>query len=509
MLFNKKKNAFRGIFWGLIHNFVSIILPFVIRTVIIGTIGIKYIGLGSLFAGLLGVLSLAELGFGSAISFCFYKPIADNDTNKINALLNFLKKSYRIIGVIIFFCGILLLPFLKTLISGDCPDNINVYILFLIYLSNTSISYFLFAYKKILLIVHQRYDIEVKISTLVLFIQSILQLVILMLFRNYYYFILILPAMTIFNNIVSAFLVKKLFPQYFCFGKLDDVSISDIVKKVKGVFCYKIGSTVLFSVDSIVISIFLGLEILGKFNNYYIIVYSLFAIQAVIQNSIRPIISSCIAMESIGKNYSDFNKFNFLYMWISFSFSVCCLCLYQNFIELWLGNSYLLPNSIVFLLVVSFYSQSCCHLLRIYQEASGLFFEGKFVPLIAAAFNLVMNIILVNIIGLPGVIISTIASVMFILLPGYAFVLFKYYFKEINKLKQQIMYYIKYITISFILGILLFYLCNAIDGKGIIEFLIKILISVLIPNILYYIIFIKDPNCRNSISFLLKKRNAK
>ena len=153
------KNSARNIFAGGISKFVSLLFPFIIRTIIIKEIGIEYAGINSLFSSILMVLSISELGFGSAMVYSMYKPIAEKEVKKVSALLNLYRKVFVFVGIFILCAGLLLMPFLNFLVRGDCPDDLNIYVLYFIFLINSVISYFAFAYKSALLTATQREDI--------------------------------------------------------------------------------------------------------------------------------------------------------------------------------------------------------------------------------------------------------------------------------------------------------------------------------------------------------------
>ena len=192
------KNSLRNVMGALINKATAIVFPFVIRTIILYYLGTEYAGLSSLFTSVLQILSLSELGIGSAIVFSMYKPVAEGNTDEINALLKLYRKFYYIIGIVILIIGIALVPFIPKLISGEYPQDINLYALYLIYLSNTVISYFLFAYKTSVLNAFQRSDIESNLTTVINIGMYILQIITLIVFRNYYLYIIWLPIATIF-----------------------------------------------------------------------------------------------------------------------------------------------------------------------------------------------------------------------------------------------------------------------------------------------------------------------
>lgn len=260
----RTKNAIRNIVFGTGQKVVGLIIPFILRTIIINTIGIQYVGLGGLFASILQVLSLADLGINSAIVFSMYGAIVSNNKQEICALMNYYKKFYRVVGITVMCLGLMCLPFLRNLISGETPDGINIYILYCITLANTCLTYFLFAYKSCLFTAHQRSDVISKVGTGTSLATYIIQGILLLLFKNYYLFVIINPIATVVNNIIISNLAEKTYPEYFAEGVLSDNVKKDISRKISSLFLYKVGGVVLSSVDTIVISSFLGLTILGK-----------------------------------------------------------------------------------------------------------------------------------------------------------------------------------------------------------------------------------------------------
>lgn len=430
---SKIKNATNGVFAGIINNMLGIVLPFISRTILINQLGIEYVGLGSLFTSVLQVLSLSELGFGAAVSYSLYKPISEKNTAKVNAILNLYRRIYIIIGFIILLLAVTLFPFLGHLVAGNVPSGISINVLYFIYVTNTVISYFFFAYKKILLSANQRYDIEVSIASAVLIIQYILQIILLLLFKNYYIYVLVIPFMTFVGNIVAYIIVNKKFYGYKCEGTLSKTEITDIAKLTIGSFFSKVGSTVYLSVDNIVISGFLGLTVLGVYNNYYYVISSLIALFAVIHNTLRPILGNAIVTSEKTKIWKEFNLINTGYMFLVIICCSCCLSLFQDFELVWGGGQNILSIDIVVLLVIYFYIGRFVCPLTLYQEAAGLMWQAKFIPLVAAIVNLMVNIILVRIIGLPGILISSIVSSVCISFPGYFKVIFKCLFNSEKK----------------------------------------------------------------------------
>ena len=263
MKIERTKNATRNIIYGVFLKIYQLLGPFILRTIFIYTLGMEYLGLNSLFTSILSVLNLAELGVGSALVFSMYKPIAEDDTEKICALMNLYKLYYRIIGAVILIIGLILVPFIPKLILGSAPEDINIYVLYLMNLGATVLSYWLFAYKTCLFGAHQRNDVTAKVTMISSTLQYIIQAVLLIIVANYYLYLAITLVTGVFNNLYAAWKCNKMFPNYNARGHLDKSEVKVINGKVRDLFTAKLGSVVVDSADTIVISTFLGLTTLA------------------------------------------------------------------------------------------------------------------------------------------------------------------------------------------------------------------------------------------------------
>ena len=496
----RSQNVKRNIAWGLINSTLTVILPFITRTVIIYTIGIEYTGLNSLFQSILQALSFAELGIGSAMVFSMYKPMADNNTEMICALLKFYRRCYKIIGIIILSLGLALLPFVDLLIAGDIPGDVDVHYLFAIYLIDNVIGYLFFAYKTSLFQASQRVDWISRINILVQIIKCIIQIFAVSLIRNYYIFAIALPLTTLLNNLITEFLSRKNFPEYICAGNLYPSQVLAIGNKIGGMVFQKIGSIILSSADTIVISAFLGLKVLGIYNGYYYVITALTSFLSIIHRSLIPSIGNSIVKESDEKNYRDFNKFHFIYGWIIGWGSICLLCLYQPFIRLWQGSDNILSMPMAALFSLYFFVFHIGDMSHIYREALGLWWEGKFIPLISSIINLTLNLLLVNKIGLYGILIATIISVIFINIPFVAYVVFKYYFHSKRLWLIYLHTLIKRFLIVTLIAIITYLTTVLIPFKGMLQIGI---ICVFLPNIIFIAIYKKSEDFENSFDFLM------
>lgn len=477
------KNSFRNVVGAIINKFVAIVFPFVIRTIIIYKLGAEYAGLNSLFTSVLQILSLSELGIGSAIVFSMYKPIAENDYETVGALLKLYRHFYFIIGCFMLVVGIIMIPFLPNLIRGSYPTDINLYTLYLIYLANTVLSYFLFAYKSSILNAFQRNDIENNIATVVYTCMYLIQIGVLLLFKNYYLYIVFLPIATIAINLIRSVVADKKFPQVRCKGDVDKETKAGIYKRVGALIGHQLSGTVNCSLDNIVVSAFLGLGTVAQYGNYYYIVSALSGVMQVAFNGLTASIGNSIITETKEKNLKDFYDVQYINAWIVCWICTCMMCLYQDFMRLWVGEKYLFTLDIVVLYVIYFYSWQIRRTVLTYKNAAGMWWADKFKPYVSVCSNLILNFTLVQIYGIYGVMISTIISYAIIEAPWETYALFKLYFKsKASGYWRKLGAY----TLLGILGLLItYYVCSLIVIKGIAGFLIKGVICCIIPNVVW------------------------
>ena len=355
MKINRTKNAIRNIIFGSMYRILNIFLPFFSRTAILFVLGTEYLGLSSLFGSILSFLSLAELGVGGAMVYSMYRPIAENDTDTICGLLNLYRRFYRIIGTVILVLGLSLMPFLRQLIHGEVPNDINLYFLYFLYLFNAVLSYWLFAYKSAVLQSHQRNDVENKIGMVIVPISYVVMLGTMFITRNYYGYVIWMPVFTIITNIVRAIYVDKKFPALKPHGEVNKELKKSIIKKVSALIGTKLNTVVLHSADNLVMSAFLGLTTIAMYGNYYYIMSSITGFLGICYSAMTAGLGNSIALESLEKNYKDFKKFSFMNAWLVGWCTVCLICLYQPFMYIWTGKDLMFSFVIVLQFGLYFY----------------------------------------------------------------------------------------------------------------------------------------------------------
>lgn len=364
MRLDVKLNTIKGTVSGLFNKVVVTLLPFLMRTIMIYKMGTQYLGLSSLFSSILSMLSLAELGFGNALVYSMYKPIAENNVDEVCALLALYKKIYRIIGLFILGIGVLISPFLQHFIHGSIPEDINLYLLYFIYLINTAASYFLFAYKNSLLAAFQRNDISNNISTVLTLIEYLVQIAVILRFENYYLYAIAFPVFTVIGNLVRTAIVQKKFPQYLCRGEVGKSQKRDIYTKALALASHKIGNTISTALDSMVISTFLGLTAVAIFDNYRYIITTVMALILIIYNSMAAGIGNRMNVNTIEKCHKEFYAVDSIqqcaFLLVCGLLTIFISAIYE--IVGWNGEYFILPVSYSFCCVfLCFSMQKSCY----------------------------------------------------------------------------------------------------------------------------------------------------
>ena len=486
---------------GLALKVYQMLIPFLMRTAMIQFMGVEYLGLNSLFSSILQVLNLAELGVGSAMVFSMYRPIAEDDERTICSLMWLYRRYYRLIGLLIGAVGLLLTPAIPRLVSGSIPGDLNIYVLYLLNLGATVLSYWMFAYKNCLLQAHQRTDVASIISLITTTIQYAVQAIIIIWIKNYYLYVVVMLASTAQNNLITACLVSYMYPAYKPRGKLDDGEVREINHRIRDLFTGKLGYVILKYTDTLVISAFLGLTTLAIYQNYYFILAAVIGILDIAYGSVIAGLGNSFVTETKSKQYADLEKFTFLLMWINGICLCCFLGIYQPFMCLWVGREYMLDFTAVICFATYFYVYTLNRLLNVYKDAAALWHQDRFRPLVTAIVNLGLNLLLINKWGIYGVLLSTVISWVAVGIPWILKNLFDEFFerKRLGKYIRQLLTYTGAATVS---GIIVSCICLKIGTGKWSDFLLSVAVSVVVPNIIFWIAFRKNQLLRASIQVL-------
>ena len=496
---NRTENSAQNLAFGFINRIVSLFFVFISRKLFIYFIGIEYLGINSLFSNVLSILSMADLGFGIAMSYSFYKPLAENDTRKISALIGFYKHIYNIIAISVFVLGMALLPFLQYIVNlnGDIPYLKLYYVVFLL---QTVVSY-LFVYKTTIIVADQKNYIINKISTLIEFVKTFAQNAIIVLTKNYFLYILAQLIGTFLNNYIASREADKLYPYINEKDELKDEEKKDVFSNMKAIFIYKISGTLMNSIDSICISTICGTIVLGYYVNYLTITNQIEAIIAIVFSSFTASIGNLITNKNKENNLEVFNSLQLLSGYFSAITFLGFIFLSQEFIGFWLGDEYLLDNFTIIVIAFNLYLGMSFRPLWSYREATGLYVKTKYVMLIAAGLNIILSIGLGMVMGVAGVVLASILCRLFTYFWYEPVILYKDYFgvSPVDFFKK---YAINLISVA-LLCAEIFIIFNIISWKeGTIFWCIKGIILVTIVSINYYLVF------RNTSSFKYVKSKA-
>lgn len=392
----------------------TIVLKFITQTVFIKTLGKTYLGLNGLFTNVLSVLSFAELGIGTAIVFSLYEPLANKDTKKIAALMQLFKKAYYFIGIVVGLSGIILIPFLHLLIK-NFSDLHNVYYYFILYLSNSVVSYF-FSYKRSLLIADQHEYVSTLNIFLFLLIQTIIQIPILIYFQAYSFYLWTAIFCTLVSNV---FISKKVDEKYSYLkqfdtnkNKVDKNLMNTIKRNVIGMMGSKIGSIAVRSTDNLLISMFLGIAIVGLYSNYLLIVTSISTILIKLTSSMTASIGN-LAIEENGQRSYEVFKIHFMINLFLVSVTSGCLLVSINpFITFWAGKNYLLETNIMIIVVLNYFIDQLRQTSITFISAYGLFVQNGRKSIVEAILNLILSIFFMKVfnLGIGGTLLGTICT---------------------------------------------------------------------------------------------------
>lgn len=489
------KNTRRIIFSGAVNRAVNIIFQFVNRTVIIRLLGAEFTGLSGLFTSILQVLSLTELGFQITAAYSLYKPLAENNTDEINRIMTMLRKVYFIVGSSVFAIGLLLMPFLKFFIKGDYPSSINLYVLFLLYLVNSGISYFLFAYKGVLLSADQRQDLTTGVNTAITLLVNIMQFAVLLVFRNFYLYVL----MTILGSVISNLLINRIANKRYPYLKTLPGKIeipAEMKKQIGGLMINRLSNVSRNSFDNLIISSTIGLVATAQYGNYYSIYTAVFGLVGIISDSMTASVGNSIVLKSKHENFENLLDFSLLYSWVTGWCAVTMACMYQPFMKLWVGEDLMLPARDMFLFVAYFYLINMNHMRNEYILGNAIWWKLKKAYLLEAAANLVLNIILGKLFGITGVLIATNITIFCCNYLMCNSVLFKTYFKNepIRVFYRQQFYYLA--AAAAVTGAV-YVMCGMIGS-----IVIKALICLIVPHCLFALLFLPCSRWKSSMQLV-------
>lgn len=484
------QNSLKNIYISIFTQIIIVFLGFVSRKVFLDTLGSEYLGVNGLLTNILSMLSLVEGGIGVSIVYNLYKPLAENDTDKIIALVQLYKKMYAILATIIFMLSIIMYTFLDVFIKGETKVQFIGIVYFIFVLKNI-ISY-LNAHKWSLINADQKGYVIAKYNLIFNIISIISKIIVLKITENYILFLLIELSIFIIQNIYNGKIVNdrysyiKTKEKY----KVDKEVKENLIVNVKALFLHNIGSWCVFGTDNLLVSSFIGLTTVGIYSNYTMIMGQLGSLLSPLLGGVGASVGNLIASESKEKSYEIFNIIYMINFWI-YSFAVIFLYnLLEPFINWWLGTGLLLDKLTFIVLLINFYISGMRSCILTFKTKAGIFSADKYVPLIESIINLGTSIILVKYLGLAGIFIGTTISTVSFPLWTQSKLVYNQIFKK--SVYEYFKKYTVYILITIVTAYITTNICNIlVIGTGFISLVSKGILCVIIINIIYICIFYK------------------
>lgn len=493
----RTKNSIKNIYISILTQLIITILGFISRKVFIDNLGTEYLGVNGLLSNILSMLSLVEGGIGVSIVYNLYKPLADKDEPRIIALVQLYKKIYAVLAVVIFGLSLTLYPFLGILMKeGSEVKFINV--IYFIFVGKNIISY-LNAHKWSLINADQKGYILAKYNLIFNVLTTIVKIIVLIITRNYILFLLIETAIFIIQNLWNGRVVNKKY-EYIKTKKkyyVEKDIKENLITNVKALFLHNIGSYCVFGTDNLLISSFINLKTVGLYSNYTMIIGQLSSLLSPILGGIGASVGNLIATESTEKNYEVFKVVMLINFWI---YSFCAIFLFnliEPFINWWLGEGLLLDKLTLIVILINFYITGMRSSIITFKSKAGIFKEDKYIPLIEAAINLGASIILVKHFGLAGIFMGTTISTITIPIWIQSKLVYN---KVFNKsVIEYFKIYLLYIGLTIMGGVLTTFICDKLAiFQGFAYLIFKGLICLIVPNLLYLVVFFKS----NELTYL-------
>lgn len=417
----------------------DIILGFVLRKLFIVHIGVGLLGVSSTFTAILSTLSLAELGFESAIIFSLYKPLSTGNKGEVEDIIIILKRIYEIVGWFILIAGVAFSPFLPKLLTG-IEVNSYIYIVFYIQLLGTAVTYFLGAKRTLLFALQMDYIRNIYISIFKI-LATVLQIIFIVTSSSYIAYVVIGVAQNFITNYFISRYVDKHYNYDFSYQKINKPILRKIFTNVKDIFWGKIAGFIYSSTDSIVISVYVGTISVGYLANYTQILYQLRTVLNNILNSTKPIIGHFLSEQNDKEHtYEVLCNYTFVRYIFSSMLFIPGFVLVDTFISAWLGPEYNLPLIISVLLTADLFIHFIHGALVDYIAGLGFFSYDKIISICGAICNIVISIFLVQRIGIAGVLVGTVISQSFFWI-SRSVIIFKYYFNDLKS--KFVKYWIK------------------------------------------------------------------
>lgn len=472
------------------------------RTVFIHTLSDVYLGINGTFTDILMLFSLADLGVGTAIVYALYKPVAEQDKNKIKALMKLYGRAYRLIGLIIVAAGIIVSFFAESFIKLNPGETMppHVQIIFLLFVINTASTYF-FAYKGTLITAHQKNYIVTNIVYGTSILCYAVQIVVMLLTKQYMLTLSIQVGTNVLQNIITMIVANRMFPYIAKPTSLEvpKAEQKKIFSDMGSIVFYRIGQVVINGTDTVIISSFVG-AVQAGFNSNYVLLTT--TVRNLLQQVFKAVAASVGNLNVLGtkaQKIQTFKTLMFANFWMFGWASVCFYCLFTPFVTLWAGEDRVLSEVIMTLIVANFYTQGMRNTNITFRDTMGVFREGRMVPIAAVFVNIGVSLALVGPLGMTGVYIGTLVSTVSTLLWLEPKILFKYGFKA--RMGDYFVRYAAYLITTAVACVVTRIICDFLmPQSSILTIIGRMIVCIIVPNAIFYLVFNGTDECDKLMS---------
>ena len=484
---SRTKNAEKNFLSAVFFQVTNIILKFVLRTIFIYTLGKEYLGINGVFSNVLSILALSELGIGTAIIYDMYKPIAENNHDKVVSLVAFFRQVYRYIGTFIFVIGLLLLPFLDKILT-DVPNVPHVSVIYVLFLISSTSSYF-FAQYTSLVSAYQKSYVVTNSKIFFSVIKTIVESILLLIFHSFILYLIVEIIVQVAQNYYIYLKAKELFP--FITGNSKPLAKNErksIYGNAFSNFSIRVSWALIDCTDNILISILVSTLLVGVYSNYTLIMQICLTSTVMVKNAIQAGVGNvCVNGNDIEK-HTLFKRVNFLFLTLYVFIALVYLTSIDNFFRLWVGDSYILPFLVEVVIIINYSMSGIRQATEIFVSADGLFKYFKLMPILSAILNLLLSVFLGMKYGLLGILLATTISQLISNTWYFPYIVCKH---SLNK--TVVLYWVFYIAailfviaVAFIVKALLLPLLNIGSSWG--NLLASITLSIILGGVLFVIV---------------------
>ena len=423
-----KKKSILNVGFSVLFKFATVFVAILVRRQLILSCGNEVNGLNSLYLSIIGFLAIAELGVGSAITFCMYRPIVEGDYAKIGALYRLFRRLYLLIGGIILLCGLAITPFIHFVAKDYQQMDVHLHSAFILMLISVAITY-LFGADLSLLNAHKNNYITTAINSGGLLLQYVLQIVVLEIVGSFYAYLCCRIVAALGQWLITRRITRKKYAAILqSRGQIDGETRADLVKRIRAMFMHKVGGLLVNSTNSIVISSFSGVATLGRYSNYQAISGAMVSVIDQVFISLTSIFGHLYVQENkkVARDY--FEMMHLLNFLLGEIFFLGYYAVIDGLVSVLFGDDLRISQLLLMVHTANGLVRFMRNSALIFRDATGTFYEDRWKPLVEGVANLALSLALVPKFGVVGVISATLITNLFVCHIAEPFVLYKYAF---------------------------------------------------------------------------------